>query len=220
MNGSEFQVINQTATQLRIVAIGSEGIREVKPDSRRAMNLSTDGMAFTSQGERWLRQDALAQSDATWFTARDETMSSPVANKLARGTIAAAFNDLAQAEQDLLPIVGTEPVAREYLVAAYARKGEVRKALAQSEPRSSFLDTLSKFPELSVARRADTRVQMLGDNRGRLMVPVSIAGASARYQVDTGSAKSLLSLTEAMRLGICEDRTPVDHRAGPQWRQS
>ena len=187
---------------MKIITIGSEGIREVKPDPRRTMKLSADGNALTIQGERWVRQDSLAQSDATWSTARDETLASPASGKLARGTIAAAFNDLAEAERDLLPIIGTEPVARDYLVAAYARKGEVRKALAQSEPRSTFLDALSKFPELSVSHRADTRVQMVRDNRGRLMVPVSISGVSAHYQLDTGSGKSLLSLTEAMRLGL------------------
>jgi len=141
-----------------------------------------------------------SDNGVTWFIARDEMLSKS-SGALERGVIAAGFNDLEQAERDLLPLAASSREARDYLTAAYSRNGLVQKALALNG-RSPFFQELSKYPELSVSHRSYAEVPASRDQRGRLLVLVSAAGVEARYHVDTGSGKSLMSLSEAMRLGV------------------
>ena len=118
---------------------------------------------------------------------------------LARGAVAAAFNDLPQLERELLPLVRKNPkapqaeLARTLLEAVYERNGKVRKALQYCDAgERAFVEKFSKYPEPSVVHRAYARVQAAPGDNGELILPVSAAGKDAAYQVDTGSNISLL----------------------------
>ena len=58
-----------------------------------------------------------SDNGVTWFIARDEMLSKS-SGALERGVIAAGFNDLEQAERDLLPLAASSREARDYLTAA------------------------------------------------------------------------------------------------------
>ena len=212
----------------------------------RLMQLSADGKAITARRtraapgpeetwtEKWERQDPpVTASHPTAFAAR-EMVNAPRADRtgmdgaLARGALAAAFNDLPQLERELLPLIRENPKApqaesaRTLLEAVYERNGQVRQALKYCDGgRCAFLEKLGSYPEPSVAHRGYASVQAAPGHNGELMLPVSVAAKDAAYQVDTGSNMSLLRLSEASRLGLklepvarqITDVTGVDYEA-------
>ena len=200
-----------------------DGVRQ----NRRLMQLSADGKVITARRtrvapgpeetwtEKWEKQDPpITASNPSSFAFRD-MVNAPRANltgmdgALAQGALAAAFNDLPQLERELLPLVRKNPkapqaeLARTLLEAVYERNGQVLQALQYcGGGKCAFLEELSRYPEPSVVHRDYASVQAAPGHNGELMLPVSVAGKDAAYQVDTGSNMSLLRLSEASRLGL------------------
>lgn len=199
--------------------------------NRRLMQLSADGKAITARRTRvapgpeetwtetWDKQDPpVAARHPSAFAARD-IGNAPLADPngmdgaLARGAVAAAFNDLPQLERELLPLVGKNPKAPQAEIA--------RPLLECDGGRCAFLEKLSGYPEPSVVHRDYARVPSAPGHNGELMLPVSVDGKDAAYQVDTGSSMSLLRASEASRLGLklepvvmqITDVTGVDYEA-------
>lgn len=219
-----------------------DGVRQ----NRRLMQLSADGKAITARRtrvapgpeetwtERWEKQDPTAtESIYNTFAYRD-VVNLPREDRtgmdwaLARGAVAAAFNDLPQLERELLPLVRKNPEspqaerARTFLEAVYERNGQVRQALQYcGGGRCAFLEKLSRYPEPSVAHHDYASVHAPPGHYGELVLPLSVAGKDAAYVVDTGSTMSLLRLSEATRLGLklepvarqITDVTGVDYEA-------
>ncbi len=196
-------------------------------DNRRLMRLSADGKSIAAQrtmldpppeqswAEIWEKQyPPEAGEHRTLFEFRDAVFANREEMRqadpaLVLGIVATAFNDLGAAEHDLKPLArrsvndATKDPARQLLETIYARNGQVRKALAYAnDEERPLLEKLSHYPELSVAHRGYARVQASRARDGGLILPVSIAGREARFQIDTGSNMSLIKLSEASRLGL------------------
>jgi len=170
--------------------------------------------------EKWEKQDPLPQEDIlTPFDGRRQLddrsvdLSGVEGNRL-RGWMAHAFNDVPQAERELLPIINQNPPskfrdeARRRLAEVYQRNGMVRKALPYwgMGERTFFYKGLAKYPEMAVTQRGYARLAATHDSDGRILLPVTAAGKDASYEVDTGANLSMLSMSEARRLGLKLER--------------
>jgi predicted aspartyl protease len=153
-----------------------------------------------------------------WFALRDALdRTTPV---FYRGAVACGFNDLHDCEKTLRSITRSKPrseeatEARGLLLSLYHRAGRFGQALAEIDallaayPDNGSLKrarglfgALGQYPDQSVARRQRSTIpyRMKG---GNLFVPVSIRGHPASYIVDTGADFSLMSESEARRLGL------------------
>lgn len=153
-----------------------------------------------------------------WFELRDAVERTAPA--LYRGAVACSFNDVAECERTLRSLIRSNPrsedavEARGLLLHLYQRAGHFGRALAEIDAllagdpgndglksaRSLFV-TLGQYPVQSVATRQRSTIhhRMKG---GNLFVPVSIRGRAASYMVDTGANFSLMSESEARRLGL------------------
>lgn len=155
-----------------------------------------------------------------WFRLRDAAQKSGSSN-FYRGAVAAAFNDLTRAEKYLrLAISRTAPGsdeahdARLLLTQIYMRAGLYQRALNEvdaalkSKPDDgnlknvqALLRSLSNVPAQTVASRRLTRVHY-AMNDGNLFLPVTVNGKTGNYLLDTGANYSLISESEAKRLGL------------------
>ena len=154
-----------------------------------------------------------------WFKLRDAVQASD-APSFYLGAVAAAFNDIKQAEKNLQSVINSAPQAglvsesRELLINTYMRAGLYRRALSETtqallaKPDASDLknaralfSTVSRYPEQSVAERraSELRYQM---KDGNLFIPLEVNGKQASYIVDSGANFSLISEAEAKRLGL------------------
>jgi predicted aspartyl protease len=192
--------------------------------NRRAMTLAPDGATITARrtrlwpapeftgNETWRRQDPLLQP-TTCFQDRDVAFASD-ATPLARGIVAARFQQREMAERELLPILREAPrsadaaTARSVLADVYSRAGMI--ALTQAQEPSGFRKALARHPELTVARRAPSTLKFVREPDGRVDVPVTASGKPAVYRIDTGSSMSLLSRSEAARLGLKVERLAME----------
>jgi predicted aspartyl protease len=195
-------------------------------DMQRLMRLAADGETISAKRtnvtprpdtvhEKWEKQDPpLWDTFVSGFDDRRKLddpstgVSGAEGNRL-RGWVAYAFNDVSWAEGEFLTIINQQPApkfrdeARQNLVQLYARNGLMRKALSYCLPADrAFYQQLAAYPEVSVTHRGYARVQVTRDPDGRILLPVSAAGKDARYIVDTGTNNSLLSTSEAQRLGL------------------
>lgn len=141
------------------------------------------------------------------FANREEMRAADAA--LVKGVVAAAFNDVSETERSLKPLTRrpiTDPSkdpARQLLETVYARNGQVRKALSYAnDEERPLLQQLSAYPEMSISRRKYARIQGTRSQDGGLILPVSVGGRQARFQIDTGSNMSIMRLSEASRLGL------------------
>ena len=154
-----------------------------------------------------------------WFGLRDAVESATNVSALYRGAVAWAFNNSREAEIDLQLAIqsaldaGQVEEARTLLAYLYMRDGRFSLALAQFEAmqaakpdpgtkiNSAFSASFARYPVQSIARRAPSKVRYtLGD--GYLLVPVSIDGHPANFEIDTGAAISVVRESEAKRLGL------------------
>jgi predicted aspartyl protease len=154
-----------------------------------------------------------------WFKLRDAVQATD-APVFYRGAVAAAFNDIKQAEKSLQAVINSAPQAglvseaRELLINTYMRAGLYRQSLSETEqarvlkPNDNGLknarilfSTFSQYPEQTVSARrfSELRYAM---KEGNLFIPVKVNGKQASYIVDTGANFSLISETEAKRLGL------------------
>ena len=167
-----------------------------------------------------------------WFALRDAL--DRTAPALYRGAVACAFNDVHECEKTLRSIIGSNPrseqaaEARGLLLSLYHRAGHFRQALAEIEallaayPDNDSLKSarglfgaLGQYPDQSVARRQRSTISYRVKG-GNLFVPVSIRGHPASYIVDTGADFSMMSASEARRLGLAihEGRASVTDITG------
>lgn len=154
-----------------------------------------------------------------WFALRD-AVEHGKAPLFYRGAVKAAFNQSKQAQEDLEAVIRATPHTREayeaheLLAGLFLRAGLYREALAQTEAMLAenpaaedarnvrpLLQVLSETPDQAVERKKASTFRMRIDG-GNIFVPITINNGSAEYAVDTGAAVSLLSESEATRLGL------------------
>jgi heme/copper-type cytochrome/quinol oxidase subunit 2 len=154
-----------------------------------------------------------------WFELRD-ALRKTNGPAFYRGASACAFGDLRTCEKSLNSVIGSAPhsaqsgEAHAILEAAYLRTGQYKKALSQVQARLAInpddedakndyalLATLGKFPDQSVSRQVSSRIPWEIEHSG-YTVPLSINGRPATYAFDTGAGLSVLSESEAKRLGL------------------
>lgn len=154
-----------------------------------------------------------------WFELRD-ALKKATGQAFYRGATACAFGDLRKCEKTLSSVISAAPrsaqsgEAHVILETVYLRSGQYKRALSQVEARLAMraddedakndyalLEILGKGPEQSVSRRGFSRVPWDREDKG-FGVPLSINGRSAIYAFDTGAELSVLSESEAKRLGL------------------
>jgi predicted aspartyl protease len=167
----------------------------------------------------------LAQDDShlgethDWFLLREHAAERGVSS-LCKGLVAASFENRPAAERELRIVLRKMPhsdssyVARGALVKMYFRDGQYRKALRQADhaiaerPAAedmkavhSVLSKLAQFPDLAIAgsRPATLRSEVID---GNLFIPVTANGVAGSYLVDSGANISIMSESEARRLGL------------------
>jgi hypothetical protein len=166
------------------------------------------------------RPDLRSLYDAhRWFALRD-TVRKTDAPLFYRGAVACVFNDVRQCEKKSKALIRSQPhseqahAAHSLLAGVYLRYGQYRKALSQVdemlvlEPADSdaksvrpLLAALSSSPDQSIGRRHSSRLSLHREGAD-FGVPVFINGTPATYTFDTGANLSLLSESEAKRLGL------------------
>jgi hypothetical protein len=168
-----------------------------------------------------------------WFALRDALQAgdTPV---FYRAAVEAVFNQSEAAERDLGAVIAAAPHGRDVyeahtlLAGMYLRTGQYREALAQTEallvetPDAAdvknilpLIRVLSGTPDQSVIweQTSTVPIQILD---GSLLLAVSTNGRAAHYALDTDSAVSLVSESEANRLGftVREVATSIDGMSG------
>jgi len=133
--------------------------------------------------------------------------------------VAAAFNDVAQAERDLGAVIRSAPdsdssmMAIGLLAAVNARNGRIRRALAEldllgaqaqsAEWKDSRerLAVLARYPEQSVAATGYSRLHYTRKHDA-LEVRFSVNGKESDFMLDTGAALSVMAESRARELGV------------------
>jgi predicted aspartyl protease len=154
-----------------------------------------------------------------WFQLRD-AVSKTESRRLYQGAVAAAFNQRDRAETFLLRVIAaTSPAeevgpARELLIHLYLRLGQYSKATSQmkdqmaansakpvSNADKAMFAMMSRLPDLTVAARGDSTLHY--EMRGAsLSVPLSVNEKPAHFLLDSDSNMSVISESEAKRLGM------------------
>jgi hypothetical protein len=153
-----------------------------------------------------------------WFDLRQavHTQRAPL---FYRGAVTYAFAEDKTAERLLTRVVHDSPrsweasEARGLLVFLYVRQGRHRAALSmidealkfdpKSDPQDfrSMVAGFARFPDLSIERRAYSRVQGKIEDEN-LFVPLTISGKTVHWMLDTGANFSVVSESEAKVLGL------------------
>lgn len=155
-----------------------------------------------------------------WFQLRDKVAQGG-SSILCRGAMDAAFEHRREAEHELKKVIREAPrsddalAAHHALWALYFRHGQYRKALSEVDQslrerpddkdlkdNRSMLAVLAHFPDLEIAHRARSVVEAEVNDVPFLFAPLTIHGVSATYILDTGAAISMMSESEAKRLGL------------------
>lgn len=184
-----------------------------------------DWLKAHGSGSEGANQDLKALYDRhQWFELRD-ALKEESDQAFYRGASACAFGDLQSCEKSLHSTITSAPhsaqsaEAHAILEAAYLRAGQYKKALSHVEARLAInaddadakndyalLAVLGRGPEQSLSRRAFSRLPWRTSDTG-LNAPVSINGRSGQYAFDTGAELSVLSESEAKRLGLVVHET-------------
>jgi tetratricopeptide (TPR) repeat protein len=176
---------------------------------------------------------AALYKDHHWFALRDAVQAgnSPL---FYRAAVEAVFNQSEATEKDLREVIAAAPhghdayEAHTLLAGLYLRTGQYREALAHTEALLAEMPdaadvkniqplfrVLSETPDQSVIRKqiSTVPVQILD---GNLLMRVSINGSPATYALDTDADLSLLSESEAKRLGfpVRDVGTSIDGMSG------
>ena len=153
-----------------------------------------------------------------WFALRDAIKEAGVP-PFYRGATDAAFNQIRPAQKYLQAVIRAAPhsqdayAAHELLASLYFRNGIYSKAFLQieamlTEKRTAedvknmrpLFQALSQSDQSVFRRRASTLPLRIEE--GNLYLPFTIGGKQASYVLDTGANFSLLSESEANRLGL------------------
>jgi hypothetical protein len=153
-----------------------------------------------------------------WFGLRDAVQAGggPI---FYRGAIESVFNQIGPAEKDLEAVIRGAPhstdthEARALLAQMYFRNGLYREAyrqlkgMAAEDPHAedvknmtSLLRVLSAFNQVVVTRKASTLPMFM--NGSGVYLPITLDGHEAHYSLDSGASPSLMSESEAKRLGL------------------
>ena len=162
-----------------------------------------------------------------WFALRDALRAKP-APIFYHAILDDAFNDTLPAEQLLRAVIRSDPKsaeaaeARQKMEDIYQRAGQYRRLLAiideelAAKPDDDSLKrdraTIAAFPwdQATVRRRFSKLPYEALD--GGVFIPVSVDGKSGEYAVDTDANMSLLSESEAARLGLTVHALAADAR--------
>jgi predicted aspartyl protease len=156
-------------------------------------------------------------SDAhQFFLLRNALSTYPQAPEFYQGQVACAFNELTACEQKFKKVLAVNPKGKEAeqvhrtLAAVALRQGQYKRCLQEVDallalnPNDSdangsrpLIEALSHFPDLQV-QGANAAAAQLEDGR----LPVLINGQKASYYFDTGANLSVMSQSEAERLGM------------------
>jgi hypothetical protein len=155
---------------------------------------------------------------AHYFALRDAVLHGKVP-LIARGAVAAAFNDATQAEHDLGAVIQAAPdseaaaMAGGLLAAVYARNGRMKRALmfldraGGSAPTPEWKDShdrlavLARLPEQSVAARVYSKLKYT-KKHDSIEVGMTVNGKPAHFILDTGASLSVIAESRARSLGI------------------
>lgn len=151
-----------------------------------------------------------------WFQLRSAVDRSETPD-FYRGAVACAFHDIRRAEKHFQRVIKAgvdrkqSAEAHGQLAYMYLRTGQYKKtyehlsAMQRLNPEAPgvngalyLFSALNQYPELSVARRRFSRVKMIGE----FFIPLTVQGKSAAYGFDTGMNLSIMSESEASRLGL------------------
>lgn len=153
-----------------------------------------------------------------WFAFRDATEQGK-APLFYRGATEAAFNQIKLAQKNLSAVIKAAPhshdahEAHEMLAEMYFRNGLYREAYLQigailaEDPNaddvknvSSMFRALSQSDQIVLTKKASTLPMFM--NEDGVYVPIVLDGHEAHYSLDTGSNLSVMSESEAKRLGL------------------
>jgi len=159
-----------------------------------------------------------------WFQLR-ERVAAGGTSLLCQGAVDASFEKRTEAERELnavmreLPNSASSYRAHEILGAMYFREGRYKRAAAaldrmlEDRPDAedakavhSLFAVLARYPEMTVAssKPSTLRSEMLERS---LFVPVTADGVAGAYIVDSGANLSMMSESEARRLGLKLEET-------------
>jgi hypothetical protein len=171
-----------------------------------------------------------------WFQLRNKVAQGG-SSVLCKGAMDAAFEHRSEAEHELKKVIQEAPrsndalAAHHVLWALYFRHGQYRKALSQVDQsllerpddkdlkdHRAMLAVLAHFPDLEIAHGGRSVVEGEINDYGLLCIPLTIHGLSATYILDTGASISMMSESEAKRLGLAvqETTTRVSDANGTQ----
>ncbi len=161
-----------------------------------------------------------------WFALRDAVNSAgDHAPVFYRGAVEAAFNETEAADRDLKMDMRGEPHSsrasdsRELLIALYYRQGKYKSALAADDlyhhqpvsddekKERSMIAALAQAGNLSVAIPKSPASVTIDVVDGNLFLPVTVNNSAASYAFDNGSSMSMMSESEAKRLGLAVQST-------------
>ena len=155
-----------------------------------------------------------------WFRLRDAVAAKVKPPALYRGAAAYAFGDFHRAEAELRRVIAAAPSSEDaieahgILIYLAQMQGKYPRALAEIraiqaarpgiqglENGAASFTLLSALPGQRVLRRrpASLRFSMI---EGNLFIPVTVNGVQANFLFDTGANFSLISESEARRLGM------------------
>jgi hypothetical protein len=173
-------------------------------------------LAFAFAAHSAYAADLKALYDAhQWFELRDALRTDP-GIPLYRIAAAAAFNHVRQADDEFAALVksATEadgPMigeAASWIISLHGRSGRYRRII----PGAKVPD-LGNFPTLELVGRAPSVVRGEVGVTGHLLAPILINGHAARFAIDSGAAISLVTESEAKRVGL----TMVPGRPSTTW---
>ena len=170
-----------------------------------------------------------------WFELREEVTRTDT-SKFYAGAVAAAFNQVREAEKNLHLVIAHDPSgdsgleASELLIALFYRTGNYHEALAeaktllQQKPSAAdivnilpTLQVLSKYGNQSVGKRLPGTLKIEVEDEN-LVLPVAVNGISGHYIFDNGFSLSGISESEAQRLQlkVHDVATNIDSMSGTQ----
>ena len=140
-----------------------------------------------------------------WFELRD-ALAGDSGSALYRGAVAVAFNQTADAEAALKPIIKCESdyeadEASEWLSYMYVRSGRYRQAAAAMDDSSVTENMLGRLPDQALRKFERCTVSCRKYQR-RLFITGSIAGKALEFFIDSDANFSFMSESEARSLGL------------------
>jgi hypothetical protein len=139
-----------------------------------------------------------------WFDLR-EALKRQNGSTLDRGAAAAAFQRVREAERLLK--TSRDNASRDTLSAMFVRNGLYQRGRAVLKANETLAEdregigTLAQLADQSLVSTGTSRIR--GEIRGKLLfAPISVNGHNAKAMLGTGSDTSVMSESEASRLGL------------------